>query len=367
MRLFHPRSLQAYIYFPCLLLLVSQKIALASNHTGLKVSNHDIVVLVNMEGSFDLLALQPFNNDVKVKLLTQHENLVTLIPTEYEFKANTTENVTITVTGQNPGHLVVTAESQPNETWIVQDLFVRITVANSQTIIYLSFIFGWIYFIAWSVSFYPQIYTNFRRNSVIGLNFDFVYLNIVGFALYSVFNCGLYWIPAIQVEYARRHPRGLNPVMLNDVVFSLHAAFATIITIAQCLLYERGTQSVSKTATCMLGLFAFVVTIAASLAIANVIYWLDFLYYCSYIKLTITIIKYALMNYRRKSTIGWSIGTILLDFTGGALSMMQMILNAYNYDDWASLFGDPTKFGLGLFSVLFDVFFMLQHYVFYSN
>lgn len=67
--------------------------------------------------------------------------------------------------------------------------------------------------------------------------------------------------------------------------------------------------------------------------------------------------------------------------------MLQMILNAHNYgkihsrtlilsrnepimlvlisDDWASLFGDPTKFGLGLFSVLFDVFFMLQHYVFY--
>lgn len=67
--------------------------------------------------------------------------------------------------------------------------------------------------------------------------------------------------------------------------------------------------------------------------------------------------------------------------------MLQMILNAHNYgkfqsrililsrnesillvlllDDWASLFGDPTKFGLGLFSVLFDIFFMLQHYVFY--
>lgn len=94
------------------------------------------------------------------------------------------------------------------------------------------------------------------------------------------------------------------------------------------------------------------------------------------------------MNYRRKSTSGWSIGNVLLDFTGGWLSMMQMILDAYNFgmllgmkgadfgcrfkaffsffsDDWESLFGDPTKFGLGLFSVLFDILFMLQHYVFY--
>jgi len=29
--------------------------------------------------------------------------------------------------------------------------------------------------------------------------------------------------------------------------------------------------------------------------------------------------------------------------------------------------GDPTKFGLGLFSVLFDVLFMVQHYVLYRH
>jgi len=36
------------------------------------------------------------------------------------------------------------------------------------------------------------------------------------------------------------------------------------------------------------------------------------------------------MNFRRKSTVGWSIGNILLDFTGGILSMLQMFLIAYN-------------------------------------
>lgn len=37
------------------------------------------------------------------------------------------------------------------------------------------------------------------------------------------------------------------------------------------------------------------------------------------------------MNYKRKSTIGWSIGNVLLDFVGGMLSMLQMILLSYNY------------------------------------
>lgn len=73
----------------------------------------------------------------------------------------------------------------------------------------------------------------------------------------------------------------------------------------------------------------------------------------------------AYMNYKRKSTVGWSIGNIFLDFTGGFLSILQMTLNAYNYNDWISFFGDATKFGLGAFSLAFDIFFMLQHYVFY--
>lgn len=71
-------------------------------------------------------------------------------------------------------------------------------------------------------------------------------------------------------------------------------------------------------------------------ASVGVFHWLDFLNSCSYIKLAITLIKYvpqAVMNYRRKSTVGWSIGNILLDFTGGMLSMLQMILNSYNYSE----------------------------------
>lgn len=73
------------------------------------------------------------------------------------------------------------------------------------------------------------------------------------------------------------------------------------------------------------------------------------------------------MNYKRKSTEGWSIGNILLDMTGGVLSVLQMFLLAGNYNDWSSIFGSPTKFGLGFFSILFDLLFMVQHYVLYRT
>lgn len=218
--------------------------------------------------------------------------------------------------------------------YIFRSLFLRILVANTSSIIYISLVIGWIYFVAWSISFYPQIWVNYKRKSVVGLNFDFIALNLVGFIMYSLFNIGLYWIPEIQAEYASRFPKGVNPVLLNDVVFALHAVLATSITIYQCFKYDRAEQRVSVTARCILGLFLAVILISMGLVAGDVILWLDFLYICSYVKLSITLIKYipqAVMNYRRKSTQGWSIGNILLDFTGGSLSMLQMILNAYNY------------------------------------
>lgn len=120
----------------------------------------------------------------------------------------------------------------------VTDIFLRITVANSNALIYISVVVGWIYFVAWSVSFYPQVWINYKRQSVVGLNFDFLALNIVGFAMYGIFNMGLFWNEYIQDEYFNRYPRGLNPVLVNDVVFALHAMFATAITIFQCYIYE---------------------------------------------------------------------------------------------------------------------------------
>ena len=35
---------------------------------------------------------------------------------------------------------------------------------------------------------------------MVGLNFDFLALNITGFVAYLMFNIGLFWIPAVQVR-----------------------------------------------------------------------------------------------------------------------------------------------------------------------
>lgn len=247
---------------------------------------------------------------------------------------------------------------------------IAVTITRNNWLKVFGAVVGWIYFLAWSVSFYPQTYINFKRKSVIGLNFDFISLNLTGFTCYAIYNLCLFYNKGVREDYFKAHPLGVIQVEPNDVFFAIHAIALTLVTIIQCFLYERGGQTVSRFCRALLLamlLFAFVCLICVA---ANVMNWLTFVDYLSYLKLFITVVKYipqAYMNYKRKSTDGWSIGNILLDFTGGSLSILQMFLKSYNYDDWKSIFGNVTKFGLGFFSVLFDVLFILQHYVFYRH
>ncbi|XP_061460763.1 cystinosin [Rhineura floridana] len=247
---------------------------------------------------------------------------------------------------------------------------IRFLVIHSNAVRIVDQVIGWIYFLAWSVSFYPQVFENWRRKSVVGLSFDFIALNLTGFIAYSVFNVGLFWIGSVKEQFLRVYPNGVNPVDSNDVFFSLHAVAVTLFIIFQCLIYEKGSQKVSWIAITLLVIAWLFVFTTLSLAAAGEITWLAFLFYFSYIKLGITLVKYfpqAYMNFRRKSTVGWSIGNVLLDFVGGAFSLLQMFLQSYNNDAWKLLFGDPTKFGLGIFSIFFDIVFIVQHYCLYRS
>ncbi|XP_054158598.1 cystinosin homolog [Oppia nitens] len=106
------------------------------------------------------------------------------------------------------------------------------------------------------------------------------------------------------------------------------------------------------------------------LCLVGVESWLTFLYYFSYVKLTVTSVKYipqAYFNYKRKSTDGWSMAFIYMDISGSVMSLLQMIFIAYNYDDWKTIFGNIAKFGLSVASIAYDILFFLQEFVFYRN
>ncbi|KAH7054179.1 cystinosin [Linnemannia elongata] len=238
---------------------------------------------------------------------------------------------------------------------------------------FLSHLIGWAYFIAWSASFYPQAILNWRRKTVQGLSMDFVHLNVVGFLFYSIFNLAFFFSTEIQEEYKRRNDGQKNLVRANDVFFAVHALILATFTLVQTWVYKRDEgQRVSGFAWAFLlssGVSVLVLVVRALSGVGSY-EWIDILYFLSYIKLAISFIKYCpqvYINWAAKSTVGWSIHNILLDFTGGVLSIGQLVLDAYISDDWSGISGDPVKFGLGFLSIAFDLVFITQHYVLYRN
>lgn len=319
--------------------------------------------------NISIVLRQPLNETLVITFeITFRSKNVTIIelPDEVVVPPGITDS-SFQVASQNVGQVTVYLHRNHSKETGPRIIFL---VAHSHTISIINQVIGWIYFVAWSVSFYPQVIKNYRRKSVIGLSFDFVALNLTGFVAYSVFNIGLLWVPYIQEQFLLQHPNGVNPVDTNDVFFSLHAVALTLVVLVQCFLYERGDQRVSWPAVGFLVLAWLFALITMILAAVGVTTWLQFLFCFSYIKLAVTLIKYfpqAYLNFQYKSTEGWSIGNVLLDFTGGSFSLLQMFLQSYNNDQWTLIFGDPTKFGLGIFSIFFDVVFFIQHFCLYRK
>ncbi|KAL0381782.1 UNVERIFIED_CONTAM: Cystinosin [Sesamum angustifolium] len=104
---------------------------------------------------------------------------------------------------------------------------------NSVQLEVLYNVLGWVAFVAWSISFYPQVILNFRRKSVVGLNFDFVLMNLTKHSSYLIYNASLFFSPTVQRQYREFGFNEMIPVAANDVAFSMHAVLLTAFTLFQ--------------------------------------------------------------------------------------------------------------------------------------
>lgn len=224
-----------------------------------------------------------------------------------------------------------------------------------------------------------QVLSNYQRKSVKGLSFDYQLLNILGYTCYSVFTASLLWNTTIRNQYDDAF--STNLVSPQDCFFALHGALLTSITIFQCFIYDSGGQKLSWFSIVFVIVSVSLSALYAVLISSNkdggptifsgvpLFSWLCFIYWLSLIKLGVTCSKYfpqAILNCQTRSTEGWSIGNVLLDFTGGVLSIAQLLLDGSTLG-WGGVIGDPIKFSLGFISMIFDVFFMIQHYCLFKK
>lgn len=243
---------------------------------------------------------------------------------------------------------------------------------------YLSEVFGWIYFLAWSISFYGQFIENFRRHSVSGLNFDFEIYNLVGFTGYTIYT----------IRGFIDDNLGTGIVKIQDIFFASHALLLTILTLIQILYYYDPRDKLQKISQVTITIVLVIIWGAIILIILengfeyydphvkeNRKYIFNSLVYLGWCKVFISLIKYipqVVSNFRRKSTIGWNIHNILLDFSGGAFSFAQNIIDSAR--DQFSVTSDGqskglniAKYAISFVSIFFDIIFMVQHYILFRN
>jgi len=80
-----------------------------------------------------------------------------------------------------------------------------------------------------------------------------------------------------------------------------------------------------------------------------------------------TLLTQVLFNCQRRSTKGWSILNILLDWMGGVLSLLQQLVTCWQAGNWGAVTANPVKLGLAVISILMDSVFMVQHYVLFPE
>jgi hypothetical protein len=92
--------------------------------------------------------------------------------------------------------------------------------------------------------------------------------------------------------------------------------------------------------------------------------------YLGYVKVAISFVKYcpqAYMNWSRKSTVGWAVGNVLLDLTGGLLALGQQSIEAYRQGNTSEFTSNIAKLLLSMESIAFDLLFIVQHYILYRK
>lgn len=231
----------------------------------------------------------------------------------------------------------------------------------------LSSIIGYIYFVSWSVSFYPQLITNYEKKSMDGLSTDASILAFLNYACYTIYNAFFFWNEGIRQEYKDRHGADAKvTVQSNDVAFSMHALLMNIILISQ-ITYYGGYKS-RPISWITIGIVGCVLAMSVGYIVCIYLYgwlWIDFLYLMATVKLVLTILTYlpqVLLNYQRKSTSGWNLWNVIFDCTGGVLSMLQLVLDSVDLGDFQNgLLGNIPKLILGFITLSFDATFFFQH------
>ena len=223
----------------------------------------------------------------------------------------------------------------------------------------ISEVMGIVCTLAWSVSFYFMAWEVIKVKNADGLSINYLMLNFIGYTYYSVYNVyGFTYDP----------PYNNGQIHTSDIIFSVHGLFLTSLHIVLVLYYPRFDNK-PKTVWVVCAIMSILFVAGYSFVNPNI---QDIVLTMGIMKVVISFIKYVpqvYLNWFRKSTYGFSIHNILLDFTGGLLTFLQIPVDFYASGTKPKLDSNLNlaKFLLGFITVFFDFVFLIQHYCIYPS
>ena len=117
----------------------------------------------------------------------------------------------------------------------------------------------------------------------------------------------------------------------NDVAFAIHAVIMASFTLLQIGMYDSFVVRPPSNRVYVVLALVFMycaLNVGGTWLVKGEVDFLGFLYLLGTIKIGVTIGKYVpqtLLNHSRKSTVGWNVQNVILDLTGGILSLIQLI------------------------------------------
>lgn len=232
----------------------------------------------------------------------------------------------------------------------------------------LEAVFGVVYFLAWSATFYPQVLLIFRRKTTAGLSTDFAIINVAGFISYLIFTFSSYALPAVSAAYLA-HTGYAPQVDDADVLFAAHGAVMCCVLVAQLFYFPPRTLPHRAV---LLPTCAVMAAVLAGLAacLLGRLDWYFFLRVAGMAKVVASIVKHfpqVFLIRSRRSTIGWSFTMILLDVVGGSFSVAQQVVRCLRVGSLAPFTSNYAKTFLAAESLAFDFYFITQHAVWFTD
>ena len=215
--------------------------------------------------------------------------------------------------------------------------------------ILISKIFGWISFVVWSISFYPQVYTNYIKKTAEGMTLDMNLYYILGYILYSIYLFTIYFNNTISTEYEKIFNVSTTETDLSDIFFISHSLILSVILTAQYYVYRKKE---TKPLDCInriiiyflsgsMFLYLLVTYLILMFVTSDLSVIVYYIYTCGMVNNIISCIKYlpqVVYHYKNKSLGEWNIWNTHTDIAGALFLIFQILADAIAVNDYTVIY-----------------------------